>query len=79
MMKIIRIEVSKATNQPSQLVDRAPNGEKVILTRRGKGLVELTPIVKRTKKRELGFLDFGPVGADFAQRCIEPVDIEWFK
>ncbi len=78
-MKTTTVNVYQAKTQLSQLIDRALNGEKIILARRGKPLIELSPLQTKPKKRELGFLDFGPVGEDFDQRCMEQLDIEWFK
>lgn len=78
-MKATTINIYEAKNQLSQLIERALNGEKIVLARRGKPLIELQPLKKKPKKRELGFLNDGPVGDDFEQRCMEHLDIEWFK
>jgi antitoxin (DNA-binding transcriptional repressor) of toxin-antitoxin stability system len=78
-MKTTTVNVYEAKTQLSQLIDRALNGEKIVLARRGKPLIELSPLQNKPKKRELGFLDFAPVGKDFEKRCMEHLDIEWFK
>ncbi len=78
-MKTTMVNVYEAKTQLSQLIDRALNGEKIVLARRGKPLIEFLPLQNKPKKRELGFLDIGPVGEDFDQRCMEHLDIEWFK
>jgi antitoxin (DNA-binding transcriptional repressor) of toxin-antitoxin stability system len=78
-MKTTTVNVYEAKTQLSQLIDRALNGEKIVLARRGKPLIELSPLQNKPKKRELGFLDFGPVGEDFDQRCMEHLEVEWFK
>jgi prevent-host-death family protein len=77
-MKTTTVNVYEAKTQLSQLIDRALDGEKIVLARRGKPLIELAPLEKPAKKRQLGFLDF-PVGPDFEKRCMEQLDIEWFK
>jgi antitoxin (DNA-binding transcriptional repressor) of toxin-antitoxin stability system len=78
-MKTTTVNVYEAKTQLSQLIDRALKGEKIVLARRGKPLIEFSPLKVATKKRELGFLDTGPVGEDFEKRCMEHLDIEWFK
>jgi prevent-host-death family protein len=77
LMKTTTVNVYEAKTNLSQLIDRALSGETIVLARRGKPLVKFLPLEK-PKKRQLGFLDF-PVGPDFEKRCMEPVDIEWFK
>jgi antitoxin (DNA-binding transcriptional repressor) of toxin-antitoxin stability system len=72
-MKTTTVNVYEAKTQLSQLIDRALNGEKIVLARRGKPLIEFSPLQSKPKKRELGFLDF-PVGEDFEERCMEHVD-----
>ena len=77
-MKPTTVNVYEAKTQLSQLIDRALQGEAIVLSRRGKPLIRLLPLEKKPKKRELGFLNF-PLEADFDKRCIEPLEIEWFK
>jgi antitoxin (DNA-binding transcriptional repressor) of toxin-antitoxin stability system len=74
-MKTTTINVYKAKTQLSQLIDRALNGEKIVLARRGKPLIEFSPLPNKPKKRELGFLDF-PLEADFKKRCLEQMDFD---
>jgi prevent-host-death family protein len=76
-MKTTTVNVYEAKTHLSELIDRALSGETIVLARRGKPLVKFMPLEK-PKKRQLGFLDSGPVGADFDKRCMEPVDTEWF-
>ncbi len=78
-MKTTTVNVYEAKTQLSQLIDRALNGEKIVLARRGKPLIELVSLGEKPKKRQLGFLDDGPVGPDFEKRCMEQLDLEWFK
>ena len=74
-MKTTTVNVYEAKTQLSQLIDRALNGEKIVLARRGKPLIELSPLQNKPKKRQLGFLDF-PLEADFEQRSLEQVNFE---
>jgi prevent-host-death family protein len=78
-MKTTTVNVYEAKTQLSQLIDRALDGEKIVLARRGKPLIALAPLEKPKQKRQLGFLDDGPVGPDFEKRCMEQLDLEWFK
>ncbi len=78
-METTTVNVYQAKTQLSQLIDRALNGEQIVLSRRGKPLIRFLPLENTPKKRELGFLDTGPVGDDFEQRCMEHLDLEWFK
>jgi prevent-host-death family protein len=43
--------VAEAKNQLSQLIDRALEGEGIVITRRGEPVVELTPVAAIPKKR----------------------------
>jgi antitoxin (DNA-binding transcriptional repressor) of toxin-antitoxin stability system len=74
-MKTTTVNVYEAKTQLSQLIDRALNGEKIVLARRGQPLIELSPLKAAPKKRELGFLNF-PLEPDFEKRCMENVDFE---
>jgi antitoxin (DNA-binding transcriptional repressor) of toxin-antitoxin stability system len=78
-MKTTTVNVYEAKTQLSQLIDRALNGEQIILARRGQPLIQFLPLENKAKKRELGFLDTEPVGENFEQRCMEHLDLEWFK
>ncbi len=77
-METITVNVYEAKTQLSQLIDRALNGEQIILARRGKPLIRFLPLENKPRKRELGFLDF-PLEPDFDQRCMEQMDFEMFK
>ena len=76
-MKTTLIGVSQARIHLSKLIDRVLDGEKIIVTRFGKPLIELQELPETKKKRELGFLDFEIVGDDFAERCMEKLDLDW--
>lgn len=57
--------VADARNKLSELIDRAVNGEAVVITRHGKPMVELkpsTPTPKRVSKESLEWLDRVRVG-----------------
>ena len=54
MAKVVNVAEAKA--KLSELLEAALRGEEVIIAKRGKPLVRLTPEKPRT--RELGFLDF---------------------
>jgi prevent-host-death family protein len=61
----------------SKLVERALNGEEVVVARNGKALVRLVPVQENGGVRPLG-LDKQPVGADFEKRSMESIEgLEW--
>jgi prevent-host-death family protein len=48
----MRVSVTEAKGQLTELVRRAEAGEEVVLTRHGQGAVKLTPVVKRPTAEE---------------------------
>jgi prevent-host-death family protein len=50
----LTVNIAEAKTQLSQLVDQALGGANVVIARRGKPVVELTPISHSTE-REIGF------------------------
>ena len=56
--------VAEAKNQLSRLIDRALNGEGVVITRRGKPVIELRPI---------------PPDKQETARRVTEADLEWLR
>lgn len=52
----MQFNVHQAKTQLSKLIERAENGEEVIIARDGKPAVRLTPVPAAPKKRKLGTL-----------------------
>ncbi|MDO8296733.1 MAG: type II toxin-antitoxin system prevent-host-death family antitoxin [Caulobacter sp.] len=62
---MVDYSVADARNKLSELIDRAVNGEEVVITRHGKPMVELrasTPPPKRISKKSLDWLKAVRVG-----------------
>ena len=54
--------VAEARKRLSELIDRALNGESVVVTRQGKSLVEIKPIPRRITLADIKRLDAHRVG-----------------
>ena len=60
------VNLHEAKTNLSQLVERAVNGEEIIIAKAGRPLARLVPLAKRTSPRPLGLLAGEvEVGADF--------------
>jgi prevent-host-death family protein len=60
------VNISEAKTNLSSLVERAANGEEIIITRKGRAMARLVPLEKRTKPRKLGgYEGVIAVGEDF--------------
>jgi prevent-host-death family protein len=60
------VNLYDAKTNLSSLVERAANGEEIIIAKAGRPLARLVPLARRTSPRELGFLAGQvTVGADF--------------
>lgn len=70
------VNVYEAKAQLSQLLDRALNGEEIILAKRGQPLAKLTPLRPAAKKRQMGFAKFN-VEANFDERITARMEFEW--
>lgn len=77
-MKRTIVNITQTKTQLSSLMDRALQGEIIVISKRGLPLIRLLPLKKNAEKRELGFLDF-PLEVDFDQRILEPLDFENMK
>ena len=77
-MKRTIVNITQTKTQLSSLMDRALQGEIIVISKRGLPLIRLLPLEKNAEKRELGFLDF-PLEVDFDQRIFEPLDFENMK
>lgn len=77
-MKRTIVNITQTKTQLSSLMDRALQGEIIVISKRGLPLIRLLPLEKNAEKRELGFLDF-PLEVDFDQRILEPLDFENMK
>jgi prevent-host-death family protein len=72
----MKVNMHDAKTNFSKLVERALQGEDVVVARNGKALVRLVP-VQEGGLRPLG-LDKQPVGADFKKRSMESIEgLEW--
>ncbi len=74
--EILNVYVAKA--QLSSLIERALVGEHIILSKRGKPLVQLVPLQPPKAKRKLGFVP-ADIEADFEARSMEKLDLKWFQ
>jgi prevent-host-death family protein len=73
----MKVNMHDAKTNFSKLVDRALQGEEVVVARNGKALVRLVPIREDGGLRPVG-LDKQPVRADFEKRSIESIEgLEW--
>ena len=77
-MKRTIVNITQTKTQLSSLMDRALQGEIIVISKPGLPLIRLLPLEKNAEKRELGFLDF-PLEVDFDQRILEPLDFENMK
>lgn len=77
-MKRTIVNITQTKTQLSSLIDRALQGEIIVISKPGLPLIRLLPLEKNAEKRELGFLDF-PLEVDFDQRILEPLDFENMK
>jgi prevent-host-death family protein len=60
------INLYEAKTNLSQLVERAAQGEEIIIAKAGRPLARLVPLAKRTERRPLGlFRDEIEIGDDF--------------
>jgi prevent-host-death family protein len=70
----LNVYVAKA--QLSSLIERALVGEHIILSKRGKPLVQLVPLQQPKPKRKLGFVP-ADIQPDFEARSMEKLDLKW--
>ena len=77
-MKRTIVNITQTKTQLSSLMDRALQGEIIVISKPGLPLIRLLPLEKNAEKRELGFLDF-PLEVDFDQRILELLDFENMK
>ncbi len=73
----MKVNMHDAKTNFSKLVERALQGEEVVVARNGKALVRLVPVQENGGLRPLG-LDKQSVEADFEQRSMESIEeLEW--
>jgi prevent-host-death family protein len=73
----MKVNMHDAKTNFSKLVERALQGEDVVVARNGKALVRLVPIREDGGLRPVG-LDKQTVEADFEKRSIESIEgLEW--
>jgi prevent-host-death family protein len=73
----MKVNMHDAKTNFSKLVERALQGEDVVVARNGKALVRLVPIREDGGLRPVG-LDKQTVEADFEQRSVESIEgLEW--
>jgi prevent-host-death family protein len=75
-MKPTTINLYDAKTNLSSIIERALDGETIVIAKRGQGLVKLVPIKGKPKKRKLGFVKV-EIGPDFERRCMEPNHDFW--
>jgi prevent-host-death family protein len=75
-MPATMIDVDEAAKRLSELLERALNGEEIVLAKRGQPLAKLTPLRPAAKKREMGFAKFS-VEPDFDERIMARMEFEW--
>lgn len=77
-----QLTLSDAKARFSEIVEKATNGERFIVTRRGKPVVRITPFVAQSRPRRLGDLagqirigedfDEWPIDLQEAMEMVEP-------
>jgi prevent-host-death family protein len=73
----MKVNMHDAKTNFSKLVERALQGEDVVVARNGKALVRLVPIREDGGLRPVG-LDKQTAEADFEQRSVESIEgLEW--
>jgi prevent-host-death family protein len=73
----MKINMHDAKTNFSKLVERALQGEDIIVARNGKALVRLVPVQEEGKLRPVG-LDKQKVAPDFEKRSLEIIEgLEW--
>jgi prevent-host-death family protein len=72
-----KVNMHDAKTNLSRLVDRALEGEEVIVARSGKPLVRLVPVDAKVSQRPVG-LHAAPLGDDEAREAMRPLtNEEW--
>lgn len=71
---IVNVEI--AARQLPELLERALNGEEIVLAQRGQPLAKLMPLRLAAKKREMDFGKFS-VKADFDKRIMARMEFAW--
>jgi prevent-host-death family protein len=73
----MKVNMHDAKTNFSKLVERALQGEDIIVARNGKALVRLVPVQEEGKLRPVG-LDKQKVAPDFEKRSLESIEgLEW--
>ncbi len=69
---MVKVGVQEAKTHFSQLIDRALNGEEIVVARHGKGLVRLVPLESNQSLRPVG-LHEQVIPEDFLEQLLEPL------
>lgn len=73
----MKVNMHDAKTNFSKLVDRALQGEDIVVARNGKALVRLVPVQEEGGLRPVG-LDKQKVAPDFEERSMESIEgLEW--
>lgn len=73
----MKVNMHEAKTNFSKLVERALQGEEIVVARNGKALVRLVPVQEDGGLRPVG-LDKQGVSSDFEKRSIESIEgLEW--
>ena len=51
MMNLMEVNIHQAKSQLSKLIERARNGDEVIIAKAGKPIVKLVPVERRSRRR----------------------------
>jgi prevent-host-death family protein len=79
-MKPTTINLYDAKTNLSSIIERALDGEIIVIAKRGQGLVKLVPIKEKPKKRKLGLLERKTVAPDFEEQSLAPLhELNWPK
>jgi prevent-host-death family protein len=72
----MKVNMHEAKTHFSKLVERALQGEEIVVARNGKSLVRLVPVQENGGLRPIG-LDKQTVAPDFKKRSMESEPLEW--
>ena len=75
-MPATMIDVDEAAERLPALLERALNGEVIVLVTRGQPLAKLMPLRPAKKKRDIGFAKFS-LEANFDERIMARMKLEW--
>jgi prevent-host-death family protein len=72
----MEVNVLEAKTQLSKLIERALQGEDVVVARNGVPAVRLVPVTVEKRRLGLGEATSAPLAADFSERCTAPLNAD---